>query len=203
MPADLGTHAKDRPAHSFSKPKLYDTVLAMNRIILLITLAVFCIVQSNAEGAKESNESDFSLLLTLTYEETSKDSNGQTTSLRIRDRAVEYSYHYGGFPKEKTQEKRYSLSETEEKELIEYVIENRLNRNLEEIRPTEGIGVAVDLRLEVRMEGIVTAVGIVGRSRIWGSSPGKETNLENRDFCGEINSLLVFLKNRLGFDIVL
>jgi hypothetical protein len=156
---------------------------------------------SHAGGAKARSASDFSLLLILTYEETSKDSSWQKTSLEIRDRKAEYSYQAGGFPDEKTKEKKYRLSETEEKELIEYVKENRLNRDIEEIMSTEGIGVAADLQFKVSIEGMATAVRIVGRSSIWGNGQEKKSNLENRDFLSEINALLVFLKNQFGFDI--
>ena len=84
-----------------------------------------------------------------------------------------------------------------------YIEENKLNRNIEEIQPTEGLGVAVDLRLEMGFENLETSVRIVGRSNIWSTDSAKKTNLEYHDFYDDVHSLLVFLNNQFGFDIVL
>ncbi len=158
-------------------------------------------MQANASGVEENYDSQLFLSLDLTHVETSKDSNWQETSLRIKDGIVEYSYHYGGFPDKRKKEKRYSLSRTGEKELIEYIRANRLDRNIEEIQPTEGIGIAINLRLELRIENVETSVTIAGRSNIWGGESAKKTNLLNLGFNDDIHSFLAFLKNHFGYDI--
>lgn len=158
---------------------------------------------STAQGAGENGASAFFLDLHMTREESSKDSNWQETSITIKDRVLEYSYRYGGYPEDKRINKRYSLSKTQEGELIAYIEENKLNRNIEEIKPTEGLGVAVDLRMEIGFENLETSVRIVGRSNIWSTDSAKKTNLEYHDFYYDVHSLLAFLNSQFGFNIVL
>jgi hypothetical protein len=44
---------------------------------------------------------------------------------------------------------------------------------------------------------------IVGRSNIWSTESAQKTNLEYFDYYDAVHSLLVFINNQFGFDIVL
>jgi hypothetical protein len=176
----------------------------MKIIIPAIILSLFGIGIISAEGGSREMDPIFFLLLNLTQTETSKDENWQNTFLEVRDRKVEYSYHYGGYPDEESKTRRYRLSKKDLETLIGYIHDHQLNRNIKEIQPADGIGIAIDLKLEIKINNTKTSAVIAGRSNIWASdSSHNTTNIENLDFYEDTRTFLHFLNNEFGFDIVM
>ncbi len=147
-------------------------------------------------------QSNLLLILNLTRREKSKDSSRALTKLTIKNREIDYSYYRGG-RHTLDKKKQYKLDENQEIELIEYIKENKLNRNIKEKKSTDGYGISIDLSLEIEIEDTKTKVKIIGRKNIWGKNDGKETNLKNVEFYNEVHSLIVFLKNKFDFDFEL
>ncbi len=148
-------------------------------------------------------ESGFYLKLNYSQREKSKDSNSQNTTLIIKNRIIEYSVTHAGRDPRPDITKEYKLSKDAENQLIEFIKKNELNQNIDEHIADVSPGINTTLLLEITMDNISTKATIAGAVNAWGSKEYlKKQNtktIKNKVYYGKINSLLNFLKSKLGF----
>ena len=145
-------------------------------------------------------KSKFRLILNLEHKEFARERNWEQTKLIIENGEINYSYRYYSYPSPRKEKKEYNLNENQINELIEYIKKNNLNRNINEIKPTEGYGISIVVELEIEIEDVKTEVKIIGRKNIWDNEYEEGTNLENYNFYSNMCSLIFFMKKNFGFD---
>ncbi len=174
----------------------------MKKLITLILLLISFIAFISCTDNIIARNSDFHLKLFLLRKEISRDSNSQIAKINIANGVAEYSVTHGGRDPRPNKIKKYKLSENKEKQLINYIIQNNLNRNIQEEKP-ETFGINISLLLEIKIGQVVTKVRIIGAKNIWGrTKKGKKSNLKNLVFYNKVHSLLVFMKRKLGVNII-
>jgi len=139
----------------------------------------------------------FVLHLRLERTEQSKDHNRQLTEIHAADTVVSYGYLYEGFPPsaEKTVKKRVNLSPADLEALVALVEEKKLDRDLEEKKPADEIGVGVAVTLEITRKGKTTKASVSGMTSIWGKNGA--SNLDNTTFIEDVEALVSFVEGKL------
>jgi len=139
----------------------------------------------------------FVLHLRLERTEQSKDHNVQLTEIHAADTVVSYGYLYEGFPPEanKTVKKHLNLSPADLEALVALVEEKKLDRDLEEKKAADEIGVAVAMTLEITRKGRTTRAAVSGMTDIWGKNG--VSNLDNAAFLEDVESLVSFVEGKL------
>jgi len=161
--------------------------------------------QDAAEGTPEQIEqpdaevvpAGFILHLRLERTEQSKDHNRQLTEVHAADTVVSYGYLYEGFPPSanKTVKKRISLSPADLDALVALVEKKKLDRDLEEKKPADEIGVAVAVTLEITRKGRTTRAAVSGMTDIWGKNGA--SNLDSMAFLEDVEALVSFVEGKL------
>ncbi len=183
------------------KPGAVDRWRNITAALSLMCLSVFPGLPGLAD-TRSGERQDFSLSLSLTREEISKDSNSQKTLLTIRGDVLEYSFESGGRDPRKPRKKRYILTKEFHKRLIDFLQGKRLNRRVQEIKPQNSPGIFIDLRLKMTIAGKTTDSHLAGALRQWGDGGRKGTSMENIAYYHAVHSLLVFLKRELKIDAI-
>jgi hypothetical protein len=139
----------------------------------------------------------FVMHLRLERTEHSKDHNVRLTEIHAADTVVSYGYLYEGFPPdaEKTVKKHVNLSPADLDALIALVEEKKLDRNIEEKKPADEIGVSVAMTLEITRKGKTTRAAVSGMTSIWGKE--LESNIRNAKFLEGVEALVSFVESRL------
>jgi hypothetical protein len=143
----------------------------------------------------------FILHLRLERTEQSKDHNRQLTEVHVADTVVSYGYLYEGFPPSanKTVKKHVNLSPADLEALIALVEKGKLDRDLEEEKPADEIGVAVAVTLEITREGRTTKAAVSGMTSIWGKEMA--SNIDNAAFLEDVEALVSFVQTKVqSFD---
>jgi hypothetical protein len=108
------------------------------------------------------------LSLDLRFEETSKDSSEQRFLARIDGKRMVLSKEYNGFKVPGNERVERTILPELEARIWAYIQNQGLDRRIDEIRRTDGIGLAGYLRLDIQGPGTVS-IHIEGRTNIWGS----------------------------------
>ena len=170
---------------------------------LLVLLLIFLVAFISCTDNIIPRNSDFHLKLFLVRKEKSRDSNSQITKINIANGIAEYSVTHKGRDPRPTKIKKYKLNKKKEEQLIQYIIQHKLNRNIQEEKPEARPGINISLLLEIRIGKVVTKVRIIGATNIWGRTKnGKKSIIKNLVYCDNVHSLLVFMKRKLGFDMI-
>ena len=151
-------------------------------------------------GDVDADNSNFHLKLSYLKKERSKDSSSTNTEISIQNGIVNYSVTHGGRSRLPDLKKKYILSAKKKKLLVEYIKRNYLNKNIKEKKPAVSPGINVHLVLEIKIGKKSTEANISGAENIWGRAGRKQSsNLKNLEYCDNVQSLLVYMKNTLGF----
>ena len=143
------------------------------------------------------------LKLKLEFRETSKDSNSETVILEVTNKRILINMQYGGFmaPDNIVIEKKADKDKIEQ--IYEFVQEQKLNVNIEELKETRGIGIEGHLYFEIYQPD-TTLIQISGKTKIWGTDDyvkknwgekyiESRTNLENINYFSKAESFVSFI----------
>ena len=139
----------------------------------------------------------FILHLRLDRTEHSKDHNRRLTEVHVADTVVSYGYLHEGFPPSanKTVKKRLSFSPADLDALVALVEKKKLDRDLEEKKPADEIGVSVAVTLEITRKGRTTRAAVSGMTDIWGKNGA--SNLDSMAFLEDVEALVSFVEGKL------
>ena len=125
----------------------------------------------------------------LSFNETSKDSNGSSVSIQVFENGIKIVKKYHGFDPREEETYEKEMSDEKKQKIMDFVVKNNLNINVKEIKDTDGIGVAGYLKFDV-FDKDTTSIQIVGEftmggtdsyvKKTWGKKYVKSrTNIEN------------------------
>lgn len=137
--------------------------------------------------------------------EVSKDSNSKTVSIQVYEDKVLYNESYSGFKAPDDKTKKFKLKEKDFEEIINKFESLGLNKNLSEIKSTEGIGINGFLKVEY-YDSTKTVIHIEGKKNIWGADDyvkknwgekiaEKRTNIDNVEYFSKVSRFIRFIKN--------
>jgi hypothetical protein len=104
----------------------------------------------------------------LSYNETSKHPNSETTKIQILDRKVQLSKKYQGSRAHKDEHFEKKLNDMTEKKLIDFLNTNHFYINYQEIKDIKGIGISGHLAIEIKSP-YNSIIQIDGKTNMWGS----------------------------------
>lgn len=143
------------------------------------------------------------LNFTLAYRETSKDSNAETTKIRIENGKIFIDREYGGFKAGKNTKVEKGMDEVTEKHIMDFIIDKHLNTNIEELKPTDNMGISGYLKIELFGDE-PSKLHIEGKTNIWGSDDyikqnwgekylESKTNIDNIKYFKAADELVQFV----------
>jgi len=138
------------------------------------------------------------LKIEFTRRETSKDSNWSRTVLEIKDGTVKKNVRYGGFRAPEDKNISFPITGEQEALITGYISKQRVNRNIKENKPCDGIGISVVVRLTAEIGGKTTLVEISGMSRRWGGKKNGSSNIKNIQLINDIRFLINSADNKFN-----
>ena len=139
---------------------------------------------------------NFHLNIDLIEHERSLDSHSNIYKVDITNRDVKFNWKCA-FRGPKETDHSYKLSEEGFENLLAYIKENNLNRNLKEIRKAENLGLSINLTVKIEMENIKTEAQIVGMYKDWKNrGKKKECNIKNIDYYNTISLIISQAENK-------
>ena len=175
----------------------------IGEIRIALLLALLAAVGCGPACSRGAGAETFSLALSHDVQEISRDSNEQRTEIAVEGRRVTYTWTYSGFhpdPDFRRQiRKRTRLSQAQVDAIQETIRGRDLLRDLEEIQPIEGPGIAVDVDLAIEMAGQTATVRIAGMQRIDGASAAR-TNLAHAATVADVEALVAQVRSIVGHD---
>lgn len=160
-------------------------------ITLVIFLGFFAFAHAQVPNTK------LILNFHLLHEETSKDSNTDTYDIKVVDRQVEYHWKHGGYPDNDSKDLKYALTDKEYGNVIDYIVSNKMQKNIKERKPVGEIGRSIDLKVTISLNGKKTVAEISGMTSIWDSRSKKETNIDNLDYLDRADGLMRVITERI------
>jgi hypothetical protein len=106
------------------------------------------------------------LIFSLTFDETSKDSNSHSFEITIIDGKLVYKQTYSGFIEQPEEVHTKKIDAKTENEIRDYLEKTKLTGSLTEKKNTRGIGVATYMTLEIRQPE-ASMIHIEGKKTIW------------------------------------
>ena len=161
----------------------------------IYALSIILIFILNIEPVNGQNE-NFELKLTIYEKEVSKDSHADAYDIHITGRDVKYTGKHTGFKNEKEDKNNYQLSKATFKNLVAFILKNRLNRNLKEERATGKLGLSVSVLLKITMKSKTTVMKISGMYNDWMKKGKNKSNIKNLRYYHLASRILASIKLR-------
>ncbi|MFH0782386.1 MAG: hypothetical protein V2B20_10615 [Pseudomonadota bacterium] len=130
---------------------------------------------------------------TLKYKETSKDSNWHQYTIKIDKDKIFLSKEFGGVNAPKNEQLSKKMTADLVKKIWSFIKANGLDNQIHEEQPTDGLGVAGFLHLEIKSHTHST-MHISGKTQMWGNNANaSETNIININSINKANLFFNYL----------
>jgi hypothetical protein len=177
---------------------IYFFVFLMKISLYIFVLMCICSCENRQQSSQnfgnQTNTDMDSTSLALNFDlerrERSKDSSTRSVKIEIKNGKATISKTYGGRDPRKDSSETLQIDAEKQAEIIEFLEQNKLNIDLEEIQTTEGIGISQTLNFEIQ-QPFQSKIFIKGRTNIWGvSKENRQTNIENITYFDKVNAFI-------------
>jgi len=148
------------------------------------------------KSTKENKQKkeDFYMKLSFFRKEKSKDSNSQQTIVIVDNNKIRIDKNNYGFRSQPNTSKELEFTDQKKEKLIDYIITNKLNKNIKKRNKKLTYGIHADINLELIIEGKKTQIEVFGMVNYWGNSNKTQKKIKIVEYYNKIDSLLSFIK---------
>lgn len=119
------------------------------------------ILNSNPTN-KPALSTKFQMEISMTKKQTQTEGSGNTIEMKIDGKKVTGTTYYWNPGGTNSQDFNYELSDSALADLLSIINKNKINTNLEEIKPLEKTGYAITMNTKINIDGILTNANIEG-----------------------------------------
>jgi hypothetical protein len=171
---------------------MYRTLVII--IILTFVISGYMFFKKKNKKEFEPEQKNFYMKLSFIRKEKSKDSNSQETAVIIENDKIRIDKNNYGFKAQPNASKKFKFTKEKKENLINYIVANKLNKNVRERNEKLAIGIHTDINLELIIEGKKTQIEVFGMVNYWGSNNKTQKKAKVLEYYKKIDSLLSFIE---------